>query len=344
MPLYHEKFEVPFNKVFRVVSQDTISIPSGHSAVVPAFIRDWKRPPIALAALFEPNERFNGGEALTAPDMFFNYSEDVIPVVVENSGDEPVTLYKDTTLGTFEIVPKEHIQNVGVHKPKEKSQLKFNRNDDKYNLMHVKTAVDNQLPFSLQGEFGSLIDELLDVSSKSEWDIGKCDITSHKIDVYSGSRPVNLPSRRMPLHYNKDFREKLDAFLEKDFITPCHRPYSAPAMLLPKKNGKLRLIIDYRQLNNQTMKSCWRIPSIVEIFDTFERSACFTTIDMSWGFYQLPMDIKSQDLTAFSTPLGSPLQVAPNTHGSYRESEQFSEPNGMCFNGIDVENNCLLPG
>ena len=154
VPLYHKKFEVPFNKVFLVVSQDTISIPSGHSAVVPAFIRDWKRPPIALAALFEPNERFNGGEALTAPDMFFNYSEDVIPVVVENSGDEPVTLYKDTTLGTSEKVPKEHIQNVGVHKHKEKSQLKFNRNDDKYNLMHVKTAVDNQLPFSLQGEFG----------------------------------------------------------------------------------------------------------------------------------------------------------------------------------------------
>ena len=118
--------------------------------MVPAFIPDWKRPPIALlAALFEPNGRFNGDKAVTAPEMLFNYSEDVIPVVVENSGDEPVTLYKDTTLGTSETVPKEHIQNVGVHKPGEKPQLKFNRNDEKYNLMHVKTAVDNQLPFSL---------------------------------------------------------------------------------------------------------------------------------------------------------------------------------------------------
>ena len=143
MPLYRKKFEIPYNKVFRVVSQDTISIPSGHTAVVPAFIPDWKRPPIALAALFEPNERFNGDKALTASDTLFNYSEDVIPVVVENSGDEPVTLYKVTTLGTSEIVPKEHIQNVGVHKPKESSQLKFNRIDEKYNLMHVKTTVDH---------------------------------------------------------------------------------------------------------------------------------------------------------------------------------------------------------
>ena len=76
-------------------------------------------------------------------------------------------------------------------------------------------------------------------------------------------------------------------------------------MLVPKKNGKLRLVIDYRQLNNQTIKSCWPIPSIEEIFDTLEGSAYFTIIDKSWGLYQLPMDIKSQNLTAFSTPFGS---------------------------------------
>ena len=126
VPLYHKKFEFSYNNVFRVLSQDTISIPSGHSAVVPAFIPGWQRPPIALAALFEPNERFIGDKALTAPDKLFNYSKDVILVVVENSGDEPVTLCKDTTLGTSEIVPKKHIQNVGVHKPKEKSPTKFN--------------------------------------------------------------------------------------------------------------------------------------------------------------------------------------------------------------------------
>ena len=210
--LYHKKFDIPHNKVFHVASQNTISIPSGHTEVVLVFIPGWKRPPIALAALFETNERFNGDKAFTAPDMLFNYSEDVFPVIVKNSGDEPVTLYKNKTLGTSGIVPKEHIQNVEVHKPKEKSQLKFNRNDEKYNLMHVKTAVDNQLPFSLQGEFGSIIDEFSDVFSKNEWDIGKCDVTSHKIDVYPDSRPVKLPDRRMPLHHKEDNREKLDAF------------------------------------------------------------------------------------------------------------------------------------
>ena len=109
----------------------------------------------------------------------------------------------------------------------------------------------------------------------------------------------------MPLHYKEDLREKLDAFLEKDLITPCHNPYSKPAILVSKKNGKLQLVMDYRQLKIQTIKSYWPIPSIEEIFDTLEGSAYFTRIDMSWGFYQLHMDIKSRELTAFSTPFGS---------------------------------------
>ena len=100
-------------------------------------------------------------------------------------------------------------------------------------------------------------------------------------------------------------QSKLDVFLEKDLIAPCHSPYSSPAMLVPKKNGKLRLVIDYRQINKQTVNSSWPIPCIEETFDTLGGSCYFSTIDMSAGFYQVPMDKESQDYTAFSTPFGS---------------------------------------
>ena len=65
------------------------------------------------------------------------------------------------------------------------------------------------------------------------------------------------------------------------------------------------MVIDYRQLNKQTVKSCWPLPSVEEIFDTLEGGCYFSTIDMSWGFYQLPLKTNSQDYTAFSTPFGS---------------------------------------
>ena len=94
-------------------------------------------------------------------------------------------------------------------------------------------------------------------------------------------------------------------FLEKDLIAPCHSPYSSPTMPVPKKNGKLRLVFDYRQLNKQTVKSSWPISSIEETFDTLGGSCYFSTIDKSAGFYQVPMDRDSQDYTAIGTPSGS---------------------------------------
>ena len=80
----------------------------------------------------------------------------------------------------------------------------------------------------------------------------------------------------MPVHYTDDLKEKLDAFMTKEVITPCHSAYSAPARLLPKKNGELRLVIDYRKLNEQTIKSYWPIPSMGDISDTLQGSAYLT--------------------------------------------------------------------
>ena len=75
----------------------------------------------------KPNDRFNGEKALTAPDLLFKLTEDVIPVVIENSGDESVTVYNDTTLCTSEVVPKDHIQNVGMSKARGKQETMFDK-------------------------------------------------------------------------------------------------------------------------------------------------------------------------------------------------------------------------
>ena len=126
-----------------------------------------------------------------------------------------------------------------------------------------------------------------------------------RIQVYPVSTPVKLPNRRLPTHFKTDLQEKLDEFFEHELIEPCHSSYKAPAKFVPKKNGKLRLVNDYQQLNKQTIRYCWPIPSIEEILDTLEASCYFSTIDMSWGFHQLPMEEANQDYTASSTPFRS---------------------------------------
>ena len=302
VPLYHREIDEGTTSVFRVVVSETVSVPAGHSMIVPALMQDWKRPLHETVAIFEPNDRFDGTKEAVAPNILFNLAEPTVPVTVENTGDEPLTIYEKTTLGTSEILPIRALRSIFPPKSEVMGREKL---DPAYDLKYVIDSVSPEIPLKLKKKFGDLVNEFEDVFSKNQWDIGRCDATSHKIDVLPGSKPIKLPNRRMPLHYKEDLQEKIDAFLDKQLIEPCHSPYSAPAMLVPKKNGKLRLVIDYRQLNNQTIKSCWPIPSIEEIFDTLEGSAFFSTIDMSWGFYQIPMDEKSQDYTAFSTPFGS---------------------------------------
>ena len=169
----------------------------------------------------------------------------------------------------------------------------------------MKNAISKEISNNCRADLRNLIDDYSDTFPINQWDLGKCDATSHRIDVKPGSQPIKLPNRRMPVHYKDDLKEKIDAFMNQQLITPCHSLYSAPAMLVPKKNGKLRLVIDYRKLIEQTIKSFRPIPSTEEIFDTLQGSAYFTTLDMSWEFYQLPMEPKSQNYSAFSTPFGS---------------------------------------
>ena len=216
---------------------------------------------------------------------------------------EDVTVYKGTSPGSFSVVGSAEIaaMNRVIADLPDNPQGQV---PDKYDVKEVLKQTQFSMDPQIRAQFAQLLRTFSDVFSKSEWDIGKCDLVQHKIDLYPGSKLVKLSNRRMPMHFKKDLRQKIDKFLEHKLIKPCHSPYSSPAMLVPKKNGKLRLVIDYRQLNKQTVKSCWPLPS-VENFDNLEGSCYFSTIDMSWGFYQLPLETNSQEYTAFSTPFGS---------------------------------------
>ena len=304
VPLYFEVYSIQTDQVFRVVSTDNVRIPACHSMIIPTHIPGWKRPPIKLAAVFEPHKRFKVDKEVSADHVLFNFAEETIPVMVTNTGDEAVMINNESTLEQSELVATGKIQHISTLRSRESPKLTDKR-DAKYHLKLVKSFIDTDISLEANAKFSESINEFSDVFSKIEWDIGQCGVSAHKIQLKPGTRPIKLPNRRMPLHYMDDLQEKIEAFPKKKLITPCPCPYSSPALLVPKKNGKLRLVLDYRQLNKQTIESCWPNPSIEEIFDTLEGSEFFTTVDMSWGFYQLPMAEESQDFTAFSTPFGS---------------------------------------
>ena len=101
----------------------------------------------------------------------------------------------------------------------------------------------------------------------------------------------------------KALKEFVNNLLTKDLIEPTHSVWAAPTVLVPKKDGSYRLVIDYRKLNSQTYKTPWPLPRIQYILGSLQGSCYFSNLDLATGFHQMEIE-EDQHLTSFITPFG----------------------------------------
>lgn len=130
----------------------------------------------------------------------------------------------------------------------------------------------------------------------------------HKI-VTADDSPVYTKSYRYPHHFKKDIEEQIEDMLINGIIQPSNSPYNSPIWVVPKKSDasgkkKVRLVIDYRKLNEKTIDDKYPIPQMEEILDNLGKSEYFTTLDLKSGFHQIEMDMKDRIKTAFSVDNG----------------------------------------
>jgi len=102
----------------------------------------------------------------------------------------------------------------------------------------------------------------------------------------------------------KELKVQLQELLEKGFIHPSVSPWGAPILFVKKKDGTLRLCIDYRQLSKVTIKNRYPLPRIDGLFDQLKGAAVFSKIDLRSGYYQLKVQEHSIPKTAFKTRYG----------------------------------------
>ena len=102
----------------------------------------------------------------------------------------------------------------------------------------------------------------------------------------------------------EELKAQVDEMESKGFIRPSVSPWGAPVLFVKKKDGSLRLCIDYRELNSVTIKNKYPLPRIDDLFDQLKGAAVFSKIDLRSGYHQLR--IKPQDVpkTAFRTRYG----------------------------------------
>ena len=124
------------------------------------------------------------------------------------------------------------------------------------------------------------------------------------IELVPGTAPISRAAYRLAPAELKELKAQLEDLIEKGFIRPSHSPWGAPVLFVKKKDGSLRLCIDYRELNKVTIKNKYPLPRIDDLFDQLAGSKVFSKIDLRSGYHQLK--VKEEDIpkTAFRTRYG----------------------------------------
>jgi hypothetical protein len=125
-----------------------------------------------------------------------------------------------------------------------------------------------------------------------------------KIDLVPGAAPIAKAPYRLALPEMQELSKQLEELLEKGFIRPSSSPWGAPILFVKKKDGSMRMCIDYRELNKVTIKNRYPLPRIDDLFDQLQGAAWFSKIDLRSGYHQMKVREEDVHKTAFRTRYG----------------------------------------
>jgi hypothetical protein len=127
----------------------------------------------------------------------------------------------------------------------------------------------------------------------------------HRIELLDPKPPNAQPIYRMtPLELDV-LRKELDDMLEKQHIQPSKSPYGAPVIFIKKKDGTMRLCIDYRVLNKLTIKNRYPLPRIDRLLDQLQGAKVFSKIDLRTGYHQIRIHLEDIEKNGFPNALWS---------------------------------------
>lgn len=102
----------------------------------------------------------------------------------------------------------------------------------------------------------------------------------------------------------EEFKSLILEMKAAGMVVDSYSPWCSPVSLVKKKDGSIRICVDFRKLNAVTIKDAYPVPIISDLFNQLAKAKVFSTIDLKAGFYQLKMHPDSEQYTAFATHFG----------------------------------------
>ncbi len=130
---------------------------------------------------------------------------------------------------------------------------------------------------------------------------GRTNLIQHHIETEPGivvrSRPYRLPE-----HKKKVVQSELEAMLEMGVIEESHSDWASPIVLVPKTDGSVRFCVDYRKVNAVSKFDAYPMPRVDELLDRLGTARFYSTLDLTKGYWQIPLSPLSKEKSAFTTP------------------------------------------
>ena len=122
--------------------------------------------------------------------------------------------------------------------------------------------------------------------------------------VTGQASPIRSSPYRIPQSLLKAVNEELDEMLAMGKVRPSASPWASPVVIVPKPDGTIRFCIDYRKLNSVTKIDAYPIPRTEEMPEKIARAKFISKIDLTKGYWQIPLDERTIPKSAFITPRG----------------------------------------
>ena len=281
----------PERKCFRIHINETIELPERSEAWVSETVDCKNRQP----ALWLVESRENENQ-IQVEDVLAEQAEDgVVYLRVMNNSYFPRKLKKGMKVAQCESVQAEAAVNIQMLASDKAPRAK--RMPD-----HLRSLFNDATKFMVPEEAQSVRQLLIKyqhVLSAGPDDLGKTELVKHKIDTGDNS-PIKMAPRRIPLAKQADATRCLQEMKEQGIIKASNSPWSAPVVLVKKKDNTTRFCVEYRALNEVTKRDSFPLLRIDTVLDSLAGSSWFSTLDMKSGYWQVAMDPKDQEKTAFS--------------------------------------------
>ena len=184
----------------------------------------------------------------------------------------------------------------------------------------------------LQPEQKTRMEHLLN-SHNDSGELGLTSVSEHKIETQDAV-PIKPLPRRLPNALRPVVEEQVSEMLENQVIKPSNSPWASPIFLGRKKDGDWRFCIDFRKLNEVTVKDAFPLPQVADLVDSLSGHRYFSTLDLASGYWQVPMEESSQEKTAFVIPGGGHFEFLRMPFGLTNAVPTFQRLMSVVLEGL----------